>query len=421
MGIPYYVSSLLRQHKHIQQNIGNARLQCDIIGLDFNSFIHTYLRPENPVGSVVVALRNLFRDTVTAKKILIAFDGLVPYAKIVQQRYRRMREPEALGTGIQFDKHQISPGTPYMYALEDALRMVFPECEISGTNERGEGEHKIFTWLRTMKPQNRENIVIYGLDADLVLISVAQSSLGNIKLLREKQDGGFSAFSIEALKTALPLPADEWVKMCIKNFGNDFMPTLAMFSLREDGYARALHFKDGAVKEQETKMLISRAKDSDRKIVASDGHALETRFGIHLMDGILDWEKPVYAYWKTYAWTLHYFQTSEVLDWCWFYPYPEAPLVQTLNDYEQPTTFVWEYPEPPFTIADQLAFILPASSLTQLKVPARYPDEIYQEGPDSRPRWMKSYVWETDPYISLPWDPARPLTSVNVNTMDVDL
>ena len=266
MGIPYYVSSLLRQHKHIQQDTGNARIECDILGLDFNSFIHTYLRADNPVGSVVIALRNLFRDTITAKKILIAFDGLVPYAKIVQQRYRRMRHPDPpAGQGaIQFDKHQISPGTPYMFALEDALRMVFPHCEISGTGEPGEGEHKIFRWIRNMKLRETKNIVIYGLDADLVLISVAQSSLGNIHLLREKQDkgttsAGFSTFSIEALKSALPIPPDEWVKMCIKNFGNDFMPTLAMFSLREDGYSRALRFgvaNDGdasKVKDQETK------------------------------------------------------------------------------------------------------------------------------------------------------------------------
>jgi len=411
MGIPYYVSSLLRRHKHIQQDTGNARIDCDVLGLDFNSFIHTYLRPENPVGSVVVALRNLFRDTVQAKRVLIAFDGLVPYAKIVQQRYRRMRHPDGPS---DFDKHQISPGTRYMSALEDALRMVFPHCEISGTDEPGEGEHKIFTWIRGMRPEERKNVVIYGLDADLVLISVAQSFLGNIRLLREKQEGGFSLFDINALKGALPVDPDEWVRLCVQNFGNDFMPTVAMFSLREDGYARALQFKDtevNDVKKQETKVLVARAKDTDRKIVAPDGHAVETRVGLHLMDGVLDWEKVVYAYWKTYEWTLHYFRTSEVLDWCWFYPYPEAPLMQTLVDYDRPTKFVWDHPKPPFGIEDQLAFILPTTSFPGTP---RYPDELYHEGPDSRHMWMKAFMWETEPLISLPWDPARPLTSISI-------
>jgi 5'-3' exonuclease len=408
MGIPYYVSSLLRRHKHIQQDTGNARLECEVLGLDFNSFIHQYLRADNPIGSVVVALRNLFRDVITAKKILIAFDGLVPYAKIVQQRYRRMRHQDvpAGPHAVPFDKHQISPGTRYMLQLEEALRMAFPQCEISGTNEKGEGEHKIFTWLKTINPNQRKTVVIYGLDADLILISVAQSSLGHIKLLREKQDGGFSTFSIDALKAALPIPADEWVELCVQNFGNDFMPTVAVFSLREDGYARALSTK----KLDEAKVLVSRAKDTDRKIAATDGHALEARMSLHLMDGVLDWEKVVYAYWKTYEWTLHYFKTSEVLDWCWFYPYPEAPLLSIIADYERPTEFKWDYPEPPFTISDQLAFILPSSSFPGKPL---YPDELYHEGLDSRHKWMKAYEWETDPYISLPWDPARPLTSIS--------
>jgi 5'-3' exonuclease len=104
MGIPYYVASLLRTHKHIQQDTGNVPLECDALGLDFNAFIHTYLKPEHPIGSVVMALRNFLRDVARGKKILIAFDGLVPYAKIVQQRYRRMKNPEP----SLFDKNQIS-------------------------------------------------------------------------------------------------------------------------------------------------------------------------------------------------------------------------------------------------------------------------------------------------------------------------
>ena len=410
MGIPYYVASLLRQHKHIQQDTGNAPLECDVLGLDFNCFIHTYLRPENPIGSIVVALRNLLRDTVRAKKVLIAFDGLVPYAKIVQQRYRRMRSPDA---EQPFDKHQISPGTEFMKELEETLRYVFPECELSGTDEPGEGEHKIFTWLRTV--ENRSNIVIYGLDADLVLISVAQSSLGHIRLLRENRDGGFSTFNVNALKAVLPCDPDMWVQMCVLCFGNDFMPTIAMFSLREDGYARALHciksesFFGKITIEEENRVLLKRAKDKDRKFVAADGHALEARIGIHLLDGILDWSKVTHAFWKTYAWTLHYFKTSEVLDWCWYYPYADAPLVQTLNDFEVEYTFEWEYPKPPYGIQEQLNFILPSHSLHG---PAEFLDELYEEGADSRHPWMKSFAWETDPYISLPWNPSMEKTTV---------
>ena len=405
MGIPYYVASLLRTHKHIQQEVGNTALECDVLGLDFNAFIHTYLKPENPIGSVVVALRNFLRDVVHAKKILIAFDGLVPYAKIVQQRYRRMRRPEP----ALFDKNQISPGTPFMVELEDTLRFCFPECILSGTDERGEGEHKIFTWLRTLPEEERRNILIYGMDADLVLISVAQSHLGPIKLVRENKDSGYSTFDVAALRSVLPIDPDLWVQMCVMCFGNDFMPTIAMFSLREDGYNRAVHYmkkKDlSSAARDEKAILMKRAKETDRHIVSQDGHALEARMGLHLMDGVIDWNKVVFAFWKTYAWTLHYFKTSEVLDWCWHYPYAEAPLMEALNEFDISYVFEWEHSHPPFGIKDQLDFILPGRNVFQ--------DEMYDEGPDSRHPWMKSYTWETDPLISLPWDPSTKPTCIS--------
>lgn len=386
MGIPYYVASLLKTHKHIQQTIGNAAFQVDVLGIDFNCFIHACLDETNPIQSILDALDQLLTHTVHAKQVYIAFDGLVPYAKMVQQRYRRFRR----GVMGSFDKHQISPGTPFMRELADAIRQRFPHVIVSDTLEPGEGEHKIFTWLRTQPERNQ--ICIYGLDADLVLISIAQRHLGNIYLLRDN-----STFSISALVKVLPMDPDAYVEMAIRNFGNDFMPTIAMYSLREDGYHRALQGNT-----DERRVLLQRAKDWDRKIVAPDGHALETRVGIHLFDGVLNWEPVVYAYWKTYAWTLHYFKTSEVLDWEWVYPYPEAPLLQTLSEFDQPTSFTWEAPTPRMTVEDQLRFILPSHSLQQTGLTPVYDDELYDEECDMRHPWMKRFQWECDPYISCP-------------------
>jgi 5'-3' exonuclease len=415
MGIPFYVASLIRKHKEIQKNVKEI-VEVDVLGIDFNCFIHTYLKPENPIGSIVLALDDLFTNVVRAKRVLIAFDGLVPFAKIVQQRYRRFKKPEG---AQEFDKHQISPGTPFMKNLEEALLLCFPHCKISSTQEPGEGEHKIFTWLRTEVPEEeRKTICIYGLDADLVLISIAQHELGSIHLLREKE-GGFGLLLINKLISVLPLKWDEYVIMSVLCFGNDFMPPLAMFSLREDGYGRALHYfskKDLiAAAKDERDILMKRKKDTDVHIVSRDGHAIEARMGVHLMDGVLDWERVAYAFWKTYEWTLHYFMYSEVLDWCWYYPYPEAPLLSTLNDFDllKKEDFDWENPVPPYTIEDQLKFILPVSSLERANETAEYPDEIYDENSeDMRHMWMKQFKWECDPFISMPWNPLCKPTTV---------
>ena len=398
MGIPYYVASLIRTHKHLQKKYGNAPLDVDVLGIDFNCFIHAYLRAENPVGSIVVALNDLLTKTVRAKKVYVAFDGLVPYAKMVQQRYRRMRRADSEG----FDKHQISPGTPFMKKLATTLKFIYPELEVSDTSEAGEGEHKIFTWLQRIPETDRKSICIYGLDADLVVIALAQSHLGNIQVLRETETG-FASLSIQALERVLPIDKETYIRMSIMCFGNDFMPTLAMFSLREDGYARAVYYANrNDADKDETKLLVKRSSNANRRVIAVDGHALESRFGCHLMDGVVDWEPVCFAFWKTYEWTYHYFTTSEVLDWEWVYPYPEAPLLQTIDFYERPTEFVWDHPTPTMTVEEQLQFILPEHSLHTTGITSTFPDELYNEETETRNLWMKRFAWETDPWVSLP-------------------
>lgn len=398
MGIPFYVASLLRSHKHIERKCGNAPLEVNILGIDFNCFLHKYLRPENPIGSIVIALHELLTNTVRAKKVLIAFDGLVPLAKMVQQRYRRMRTPEAAG----FDKHQLSPGTPFMKQLARTMRFMHPDLEISDTLEPGEGEHKIFTWARAMKPEERQSFCIYGLDADLVLIAIAQRELGDISILRETENG-FSTLSISALTKVLPMDPELYVKQSLLYFGNDFMPNVAMFSLREDGYGRAIYYANRTdAHKDERKVLMKRAKETERRIVAPDGHALEARMAVHLMDGVIDWEPVCLAFWKTYEWTYRYFTTSKVPDWEWFYPYPEAPLLDTLDAYDRPTEFTWDAPSPTLSVEDQLRFILPEANLATAGLTPIHPDEIYEEGVDSRHPWMRKYAWECDPWVSLP-------------------
>jgi 5'-3' exonuclease len=378
--------------------------------IDFNCFLHKYLNADNPIGSIVIALEALLTETVRARQVYLAFDGLVPYAKMVQQRYRRMRRPEE---SSGFDKHQLSPGTPIMREIADTLRLLFPTISVSDTLDPGEGEHKMFQWLRTLPANDRQRICIYGLDADLVLIAIAQRRLGQMSVLRELEGGGFATLSIPALVQVLPMDPDEYVRMSILCFGNDFMPTLAMFSLREEGYSRAIYYATHggilSAAPDERRILCKRAKETDRHILAPDGHALESRVALHCMDGVLNWDPVCLAFWKTYAWTLHYFTTSEVLDWKWVYPYPEAPLLETLVGTDCPTSFEWEAPRPQFTIEEHLQFILPKSSLQTTKIPSVFEDELYDEATETRHLWMKRFVWESDPYVSLP---TGPLTTV---------
>jgi 5'-3' exonuclease len=351
-------------------------------------------------------------------------DGLVPYAKIVQQRYRRFRIPE--GDPV-FDRNQISPGTPYMKELDLAVRARFPQAIMSSTDLPGEGEHKLFEWLKTLPPAERTNTVIYGLDADLILLSLAQETLCSLFLLRENQSfqskiEGYSTLNISDLTRKLPMNPHQYVALCVLCFGNDFMPPLGMFSLREGGHERAMEcylqagspdlmtaagrqvfLRTAATQEMKFYQEKIRARDNpaERTILSGDAKHFEERYNLHILDGVTDTQYLVHAFWKTFHWTLHYFFENECLDWNWVYPYAEAPLISQLIRYEE-TGPGWKARVPKFTVTKQLQFILPQASLRKAHKRVMFPDEFYNEETDTRIPWMRKFKWECEPRISLP-------------------
>lgn len=148
--------------------------------------------------------------------LYLAIDGVAPRAKMNQQRSRRFRaaqearekqeracelrkeliergeedetdEPE--GTTAGFDSNCITPGTPFMDLVARSLRYYIlskinsdPAWQqisiiLSDASVPGEGEHKIVDYIRKQRLEpnydpNQQN-VIYGLDADLIMLSMA--------------------------------------------------------------------------------------------------------------------------------------------------------------------------------------------------------------------------------------------------------
>jgi 5'-3' exonuclease len=134
-------------------------------------------------------------------------------------------------------------------------------------------------------------------------------------------------------------------------FGNDFMPNLGMFSLREDGYDRAIHlyeqsgspdlntiegrnvFLTSAAKKEVgvfKERIALRKRPEEKGIIGKTNSLISEKYGLHILDGVRDMTPVVEAYWKTFHWTLYYFQKSEPMNWYWVYPYSDAPLLQDI-------------------------------------------------------------------------------------------
>ena len=234
MGIPKFYRWLSERYPLINQLIAdNAFLpEVDNLYLDMNGILHNCshandaeiaAKTDKDVLLAVFYYIDRIVHIVKPQQLLyMAIDGVAPRAKLNQQRSRRFRsakdasallqEARARGDDIDesniFDSNCITPGTAWMGRMssmikyfikrklkEDPLwqniRVIF-----SGHEVPGEGEHKIIAYIRAMKSQRGYNPnkrhVMYGLDADLVMLSLL-SHEPHFSLLREVVD--FNSFS----------------------------------------------------------------------------------------------------------------------------------------------------------------------------------------------------------------------------------
>ena len=78
----------------------------------------------------------------------IAIDGPAPRAKMEQQRHRRLKSAKEKKI---WDTNAITPGTPFMNTLnlflKEKCKSLTIKYIISDSNEPGEGEHKIMSYM----------------------------------------------------------------------------------------------------------------------------------------------------------------------------------------------------------------------------------------------------------------------------------
>lgn len=306
MGIPSFFSHIIRNysniilnHKHIVKNYSFHHLY-----MDCNSIIYDAVHSLNNINNkfhkddfenaildvVVVNITKYILLIQPTNSIYIAFDGVAPFAKMEQQRTRRYKTQfisNILQKKTNWNTSAITPGTEFMDKLNKRLYSEFNNTErkfnvkqiiISGSNLPGEGEHKLYDNIRN-NSYNTHNMAIYGLDADLIMLSLLHLKYSNnIFVFREAP---------EFLKNSLPITdkTDElhfldirllstsilsvmnckhynfqriydYVFLCLL-LGNDFLPHFPALNIRTHGIQTLIDIYYNCIGNKPNQFIIS--------------------------------------------------------------------------------------------------------------------------------------------------------------------
>jgi 5'-3' exonuclease len=306
MGVPGFFAWILKNYKksNMITNISkNNELKDKVsnIFLDLNCLIHPQCfailfenkdlknidRLESKmINQVIKYLDEIINLVNPSELIYIAIDGVAPMAKIKHQRTRRFKSVKDNETKNNIRKKHniaeenlwsnacITPGTIFMEKLTKSIINYINHNKQSNNKKRkvifstsntpAEGEHKILQYIRNNNITG--NSVIYGLDADLLFLSLSTHN-ENIYLIREAQELGkeaetstdatakFNYVSIDILRNCILQEmvfriadeGDELTESRIytnsKNFindfificfllGNDFVPNIVSLNLK---------------------------------------------------------------------------------------------------------------------------------------------------------------------------------------------
>jgi len=121
---------------------------------------------------------------VSPENVYLVIDGVAPRSKMNQQRERRYKSEflRKLDEIPLWDSNNITPGTKFMDKLIEELKKL-KDIILSDSNEPGEGEHKI---MKIIEQKNlADKVMIYGLDCDLVFLSILHKFSDDIILVRD--------------------------------------------------------------------------------------------------------------------------------------------------------------------------------------------------------------------------------------------
>lgn len=289
MGIPYYFYNIYKKYNDLSIDQSSlSKLNVHYLFLDYNSLIHpcaqeviknaeninNEIELEKKIIKNCILYTRYIIDVISAKDVYIMIDGVAPRAKMKQQRERRYKtyflkklqkkeQQKDEKNCIEWDSNKITPGTLFMDSIKNALDKLKDDMKnycniyISDSDVCGEGEHKMMAKIQEIKPENK--VCIYGLDADLIMLSLINSYYDKIILLRDntfnvnlkESDKTYTYIDVSKLKknicNELYAQIDEnfkekddlniiydYIFLCFL-LGNDFLEHIPTLMIKENG------------------------------------------------------------------------------------------------------------------------------------------------------------------------------------------
>jgi len=326
MGIPSYFSYIIKNYSNIIRNlqtihanegkIHHLYMDCNSIIYDVFRCIETSLKEniedevleDMIIDKTIHTILNYFDLIAPTQTFYVAFDGVAPFAKMEQQRTRRYKSVALSKLTpvndtpryVTWSTSNITPGTSFMKKLSDKAKQILHILQhrvetviISPSDEAGEGEHKMFHYMRGQKRSPNDLAMVYGLDSDLIMLSIFHCRLfENIYIFRETP---------EFLKSSIPIQTSsndanksfhfmdvkklsdgilnemqcvhdqhrvfDYVFLCFF-LGNDFLPHFPCLNLRTNGMNVLLENYKKCIGKYPNQFLISKTMEIDWKQVS---------------------------------------------------------------------------------------------------------------------------------------------------------
>lgn len=243
MGVPSFFRWLSKTYPEVILD-AEPENKTDYLYIDFNALIHTASTPSDGPNQHTIPdiMKNLSKNIdrmveicQPRKMLYLSIDGVAPRTKMMHQRSRRYRsaiekeetnkptqdthtsKPKKSDVTVEessiknqdggtttlkdenptmpFDSNAITPGTQFMYELEQSIQFFIEDRLLNHTNYKelaaifstsrkpGEGEQKIMGFIRKTKNRNLKH-TIFSPDADLIFLGASLHGR-SVKIMRE--------------------------------------------------------------------------------------------------------------------------------------------------------------------------------------------------------------------------------------------